>query len=84
VRLSTSKQLFHSPTALMILMLCLVMNDGFSFDSSITCSDFFRVSWVNLVHIAGDRRQNLKPKFTQVPEQSEFTYSVYSVAAGHL
>ena len=48
------------------------MNDGFSFDSSITCSELFRVSLVNLGYIAGDRRRNLKPKFAQVPEQSEF------------
>jgi len=26
----------------------------------------------------------LKPKFAQVPEQSDFTYGVYLVAAGHL
>ena len=60
------------------------MNDGFSFDSSITCSELFRVSWVNLGYIAGDRRQNLKPKFAQVPEDSDFTYGVYLVAAEHL
>jgi len=60
------------------------MNDGFSFDFSINCSELFRVSWVNLGYIAGDRRQNLKPKFAQVPEQSEFAYSAYLVAAGHL
>jgi len=59
------------------------MNDGFSFDSSITGFELFRVSWVNLGYIAGDR-QNLKPKFAQVPEQSDFTYSVYLVAAEHL
>jgi len=57
------------------------MNDGFSFDSSIICSELFRVSWVNL---GGDRRQNLKPKFAQEPEQSDFTYGVYLVAAEHL
>jgi len=60
------------------------MNDGFSFDSSITCSELFRVSWVNLEWIAGDRRQNLKPEIAQVPEQSDFTYGVYLVAAEHL
>jgi len=56
------------------------MNDGFSFGTLITCSELFRVLWVNrgkfmknLEYIAGDRRQNLKPKFAQVPEQSEFT-----------
>ena len=42
------------------------------------------VSWVTLVYIAGDRRQNVKPKFAQVPEQSDFTYGVYLVAAEHL
>jgi len=57
------------------------MNDGFSFDSSIICSKLFRVSWVNL---GGDRRQNLKPKFAQESEQSDFTYGVYLVAAEHL
>jgi len=60
------------------------MNDGFSFDSSITGSELFRVSWVNLVYVACDRRQNLKSKFAQVPEQSEFTCSAYLVAAWHL
>jgi len=59
------------------------MNDGFSIVSSIICSELFRVSWVNLGYIAGDRRQNLKPKVAQVPEQREFTYSAYLVAAGH-
>ena len=31
----------------MTVVLCLIINDGFSFDSSIACSEFFRVSWVN-------------------------------------
>jgi len=55
------------------------MNDSFNFDSPITCSELFRVSWVNLGYIAGDRRQNSKTKIAQVPEQSEFTYSTYFV-----
>jgi len=67
----------------MTLVLSLIMNDGFSFDSSITCSELFRVSWVNLGYIAGDRRQNLKPKLAQVPEQSDSIYGVYLVAAEH-
>jgi len=46
----------------MTLVLWLIMNDGLSFDSSITCSKLFRVSWVSLGYIAGDRRQNLNPK----------------------
>jgi len=60
------------------------MNDGFSFDSASTWFALFRVPWVNLGYIAGDRRQNVKPKFVQVPEQSKFTYSAYLVAEGHL
>jgi len=39
---------------------------------------------VILGYIPGDRRQNLKPKLAHVHEQSEFTYSVYLVAVGHL
>ena len=42
----------------MTLVLRLIMNDGFSFDSSITCSELFRVSWVNLGNIAGDQNRN--------------------------
>jgi len=68
----------------MTLVLWLTMHDGFSVDSSIACCEFFRVSWVNQGYIAGVRRQNLKPKFAQVPEQSDFTYGVYLVAAEHL
>jgi len=49
-----------------------------------TCSELFRVSWVNLGYIAGDRRQDLKPKLAQVPKQSDFTYGVYLAAAEHL
>jgi len=60
------------------------MNDRFSFDYSVTCSELFRVAWINLGYIAGDCRQNSKPKFAQVPEQSEFTYNAYLVAAVHL
>jgi len=36
-----------SQRVLIALMLRLIMNDGFSFDLSIACSEFFRVSWVN-------------------------------------
>ena len=84
MRLSTPKQPFYNQTVLMALVLCLIMNDGLSFDSSITCSELFRIAWVTLGYIAGGRRQNLKPKFAPVPEQSEFTYGAYLVAAGHL
>jgi len=35
------------------------------------------------IYIAGDRRQNLKPKLAQVPEQSKFTHGAQLVVAGH-
>jgi len=84
VRLCNSQAVSLIQRVLMTLVLCLIMNDGFRSDSSITCSELFRFSWVNLGYIAGDRRQNLKPKFAQVPEQSDFTYGVYLVAPEHL
>ena len=84
MRLSSSQDVSLIQRVLMTSVLRLIMNDGFSFDSSITCSELFRVSWVNLGFIAGDLRQNMKPKFAQVPEQSDFSYGVYLVAAEHL
>ena len=60
------------------------MNDRFSFDPANRTLRIVPVSWVNLVYIAGDRRQNLKTTFAQLPEQSKFTYSVYLEAAGHV
>ena len=80
MRLRNSQAVSLLQRVLMTLVLRLIMNKGFSFDSSITCSELFRVSWVNLGYIADDRRQNWKPKFAQVPEKSDFTYSVYLVA----
>jgi len=65
-------------------MLRLVINHGFSFDSSIACSELFRVVWGKLGHVSGDRRQNLKTKFAHTHEESEFIYSAYLVATGHL
>jgi len=75
VRLSNSQDVSLIQRVLMTLVLRLIMIDGFSFDSSITCSELFRVSWVNLGYIASDRRQNLKPKFAHVHEESEFNHS---------
>jgi len=60
------------------------MNDGYSFDSAITCSELFRVPWVNIGFIAGYRHQSVETKLAHVHEQSEFTYIAYLVAAGHL
>jgi len=84
VRLSNSQAVSLIQHVLMTLVLRLIMNDGFSFDFSIACSELSRVSWVNLGEIAGDRRQNLKPKIAQVPEQSDFIYGVYLLPAEHL
>jgi len=66
----------------MTSVLLLIMNDGFSFHSSTSCSDFFRVPLVNLGYIADDRLPNLKAKFSHVYEHSEFTYSAYTLIAG--
>ena len=46
-RLSNSQAVSLIQHVLMTLVLRLIMNDGFSFDVSIACSEFFRVSWVN-------------------------------------
>jgi len=46
-RLSNSQAVSLIQHVLMTLVLRLIMNDGFSFDFSIACSEFFRVSWVN-------------------------------------
>ena len=43
----------------MTLVLRLIMNDGFSFDLSIACSEFFRVSWVNRCWSSSEVQQNV-------------------------
>ena len=48
MRRSKPKQRFHKQTVLLTLALCIIMNNGFSFDSPITCSELFRVSWVHV------------------------------------
>jgi len=47
VRLSNSQAVSLIQHVLITLVLRLIMNDGFSFDFAIACSEFFRVSWVN-------------------------------------
>jgi len=47
VRLSDSQDVSLIKRVLITLVLQLVMNDGFSFDSSIAYSEFFRIAWVN-------------------------------------
>jgi len=46
VRLSNSQDVSLIQRVLIALVLRLIMNDGFSFGSSIACSEY-RVSWVN-------------------------------------
>jgi len=43
----------------MTLVLRLIMIDGFSFDFSIACSEFFRVSWVNCWWLPSEVQQNV-------------------------
>ena len=45
MRLSISQNVSFIQRVLITLVLRLIMNDGFSFDSSIACSELFRVSW---------------------------------------
>jgi len=47
VRLSDSQDVSVIKRVLITLVLRLIMDDGFSFDSSIACSELFRASWVN-------------------------------------
>jgi len=84
VRLSNSQDVFLIQYVLITLVLRLIVNDGFSFGSSIACSMFFRVSWVNRWRSPSEVQQNVTTKFAHVHEQREFTYGAYLVAAGHL
>jgi len=47
VRLASSQAVSRIQRVLIILVLRLIMNDGFSFDLAIACCEFFQVSWVN-------------------------------------
>jgi len=82
--LSNSQDVSRIQRVLIILMLRLIMNDGFSFDSSIARYEFFRISWVNRWWSPSEVQQNVTTKLAHVHEQSEFTYGAYLVAAGHL
>jgi len=59
---------------LMTLVLRLIMNDGFSYDS---VNRVFRVlpGFMVKALVIAVRRQNVTTKLAQVPEQSEFTHS---------
>ena len=84
MRLSNSQAVSLIQRVLMTLVLRLIMNDGFSFDSSIACSEFFRVPWVNRWLSPSKVQQNVTTKLAHVHEQSEFAYGGYLVAAEHL
>jgi len=84
VRLSNSQDVSLIQRVLITLVLRLLINHGFSFDSSVACSVFFRVSWVNRWGSPSGAQQNVTTNLAHVHEQSEFTYGGYLVAAGHL
>jgi len=84
MRLSNSQDVSRTQRVLMTLVLRLIMNDGFSFDCSIACFEFFQDSWVNRWWSPSEVQQNETTKFAHVHEQSEFTYGGYLVAVGHL
>ena len=86
--LSNSKQLFHNQTVLMTshyfdfdAVSHSIKDVSVSTRQSLASSELFRIH-VGKSRI--NRCQNLKPNFAQVPEQSDFTYGVYLVAAEHL
>ena len=88
MRLSNYQIVSLIQRVVMTVVLRLIMNGSFSFDSA---NHVFRVlpgfMGESLV-IAGDRRQKLKQnvttKIAHEHEQSEFTYGGYLVAAEHL
>ena len=84
MRLSNSQDVSLIQRVLMTLVMQLIMNDGFSFDSSIACSEFFRCCMGKSLVSPSKVQQNVTTKIAHVHEQSEFTYGSYLVAAGHL
>ena len=81
MRLSKLKQLFYNQTVLLTVVDATHNERRFQFRF---LNHLFRMVpgfMGKLGSIAGDRRQNVNPKFAQVPEQSELTYSVDLVAA---
>ena len=84
MRLNNSQAVSLIQRVLMTLVPRLIVNDGFSFDFSIACSEFFRVSRVNRRWSPSEVQQNVTTKFAHVHEQSDFTYGGYLVAAEHL
>ena len=72
----------------MTLVLRIIMNSGFSFDSA-NCvfrvfPGFMGKSWVNRRSPSEVQHNNVTTKLAYVHEQNEFTYSCYLVAAEHL
>jgi len=65
----------------MTLVLRLIMNGGFSFDSA---NRVFRVLPGFMGKSLVEVQQNVTTKLAHVHEQSEFTYGSYFVAAEHL
>jgi len=83
MRLSNFQAVSRIQRVLITLVMRLIINDGFSFDSSIACFKFFRVSWVNRWWSPSEAQQNVKIKLAHVHEQSEFSHGASLVAAGN-
>jgi len=84
VRLSNSQDVSFIQRVLIPLVLRLIMNDGFSCDLSIACSEFFRVSWVNRWRSPSEAPRIVTTILAHGHKQSKFTDGAYLVAAGHL
>ena len=84
MRLSNSQAVSHIQHVLMTLVLRLIMNGGFSFDSANRVLRVFPGFVGNSLVIAVRSPHNVTTKLAHVHEQSEFTYGGYLVAAEHL
>jgi len=80
VRLSNSQAVSLIQHVLMTLVLRLIMNGGFSFDSA---NRVFRVLPGFMGKSLVEVQHNVTIKLAHVHEQSEFTYGGYLVAAEH-
>jgi len=88
VCLSNSKQLSHNQTVLMTSHYFFFDAVTHSIKDVSVSTTINRLLLPNCSGFMGKSRinccQNLKPDFAQVPEQSDFSYGVYLVAAEHL
>ena len=84
VRLSESKQLFYRQTVLITLVLRLIVNDDFSFDSVNRLFRVLPVFFVKSLMIAVRSSTERNNKIRSCTRAKQITYCAYLVAAVHL